>query len=225
MKKLFLGVVFVGALCTFSSCNKVKEAKDAVNKAKEAVEQAAEKAKPIDVNYRMFEDEAETKKVYDEIVAKLGEEAKIADKIRVSISRPSVEGTIKRAGDPDSYSITIDTQDPTNPKRIRETRFWSDRGWQPSQQMEVNVIGGNKESFRLENELFDFNNITFDIFKKVLADAYAKHKDTEKYEYQYIQGFTIDKKGFDVTIYGKLAANEQQKNNYYRADLTGKARR
>ncbi|MFV0468612.1 MAG: hypothetical protein ACK5MK_06765 [Dysgonomonas sp.] len=215
MKKLFLGALLLGALSTFTGCNKVKQAKDAIT-------QATDSAKPISVDYRMFENKEAAKKVYDDIVAKLGAEAKIADEIRIYISRPSVEGTIKRTGEADELNITLDTQDPSNPKRIRETRYWSDNGgWQASEQKEINVIGSNKESFKLEDELFDFSQVTFDTFFKVVSDAYAKYKDTEKFEYQYIQNITIKKNGFDVKIYGKLASNEQEKSNYYKADFQG----
>ncbi|MDH6355497.1 hypothetical protein M2132_001840 [Dysgonomonas sp. PH5-45] len=219
MRKVILGVVMLGAVFSFSSCNKLKE-------AKEAIEQAAESAKPIDVDYRMFENKEATKKVFDDIVAKLGEQAKVVDEIDISISRPSVEGTIKRAGEADRLSITIDTQDPTNLKRIRRTNYWSTSGgWQPSEQMEVNVITGNKENFKLEDSLFDFNQVTFDVLFKVITDAYAKYKDTEKYEYQYISRVEFDKGGIEVKIYGKLASNEQEKSNYYKADFKGNPRR
>ena len=219
MKKNFLklGTMFC-VLIVFTGCGQIQQAKEALD--------AAAKAK--DVNYRMFESQEETKVIFDEIVAKLGSEAKVTDEIKISISRRAHEGSIKKVGEADELNITIDTQDPSNPKRIRETRYWSDNGgWQPSQQMEVNVMGSSsaKESFRLEDELFDFNEkVNFETFFKVLTDAYAKYKDTEKYEYQYIKSININQRGYDVTIFGKLAANEQEKSNYYKANFSGKGK-
>lgn len=221
MKKLFLGMSAFCTMLLFTGCGQVEKAKEAVTNAVE------EATATRTVDYRMFENKEETQKVFDEVVVKLGDQAKVVDKIDIYIRRPAHEGTIKRAGEEDELNITIETQDPTNPKRIQQTRYWSDRGWQAPEQMEINVIGSSKakESFRLEDELFDFSEkVNFDTFFKVMSDAYAKHKDTAKYEYQYIRSIKIDKKGYDVTIYGRLAANEQEKNNYYRADFTGKGK-
>ena len=213
MKKIFLGVCTFCTLLLFSGCGQIQQAMENATKT---------------VDYRMFENKEETKKMFDEIVERMGDQAKVADEVKIYISRRSVEGSIKRAGEPDELNITIDVQDPSNPKRILETRYWSGNGgWQPSQQMEVTVTGSNaaKESFRLEDELFDFTEkVKFDIFFQVMNDAYAKYKDTVKYEYQYIQSVDIDEKGYDVTIYGKLAANEQEKKNYYKANFEGKGK-
>jgi hypothetical protein len=182
-----------------------------------------------EVDYKVLENKEETKKIFDEIVTKLGDEAKITDEIAIWISRPSVEGHIKKAGAPDNMSITVDTQDPSNPKRIKETRYWSDNGgWQPSQQMEVNVMGSSsdKENFRLEDELFDFNaTANFDTFFKVLTDAMAKYKDADKFAYQYIYGVKITQVGYEISVYGKLSANDQEKKQYYHADFSGKEKK
>lgn len=217
MRKLFLSVCIVAIGCVFSNCGKLSKAIDQISEITETKE----------VNYRMFENEEELKAMYDDIVTKLGEQATVVDEIRIYISRPSHEGSIKRQGKPDELNITIHTQDPSNPKRIRETRYWSNSGgWQPSEQREIQVMGSNAEKYKLEDDLFNFSEkVTFDIFKKVVQDAYEKHKDTEKYEMQYIKSIDIDKKGYDVTIYGKLASNEQEKKNYYKADFTGKSKR
>ena len=218
MKKLFLGVSTFCTLLLFSGCSQIQQAKDAINSAVEAA----------NVDYRMFENKEETKKIFDQIVEKMGDQTKVVDKVDIYIRRPSLEGSIKKADRADELNITLDVQDPSNPKRIRETRYWSDNGgWQPSQQMEVNVMGSSsaKEKFRLEDELFDFSEkVNFETFFQVLTDAYAKHKDTEKYEYQYIQSVKIDQKGYNVTIFGKLAANEQEKSNYYKANFAGKGK-
>ena len=220
MKRLFLGLLALSVLTTFSSCDKIKQAKD-------AIAQAAEGIKGVDVDYRMFENQEATKKMFDEIVAKMGEQAKVTDDVDFSISRRAHEGSIKRAGEPDELYITINTQDPKVATRIQQIKYWSNSGgWKAPEQMEVNVIGGNKETFRLEDELWDFNDkVQFDILYKVMTDAFAKYKDTEKYgDSQYIKRVAIKKRGYEVTIYGKLAANEQEKSNYYKADFTGKGK-
>jgi len=213
MKKLFLGACTFCTLLLFSGCGQIQKAMEDATRT---------------VDYRMFEDKEETKRVFDEIVERMGDQAKVTDEVKIYISRRSLEGSIKRAGEPDELNITIDVQDPSNLKRIRQTRYWSGSGgWQHPQQMEVTVTGSSaaKEAFRLEDELFDFTEkVDFDIFFQVMNDAYAKYKDTEKYEYQYIQSVNIDEKGYDVTIYGKLAANEQEKKHYYKANFAGKGK-
>lgn len=213
MRKLFLAVCVIAAGCMFTNCGKLSQAMEGLT--------------PKEVNYRMFENEEELKVMYDDIVEKLGEQAKVVDEIKIYISRPAHEGMIKRQGEADELNITIHTQDPSNLKRIRETRYWSDNGgWQPSEQREIQVMGSNADKYKLEDDLFDFSEkVTFEIFKQVIADAYAKYKDEEKYEMQYIKSIDIDKRGYDVTIYGKLASNEQEKKNYYKADFTGKSKK
>lgn len=213
MKKLLLSVCVLALGCVLTNCGKLT--------------QAVEGLTPKEVDYRMFENEQELKAMYDDIVDKLGDQIKVVDEIRILINRPAHEGTIKRQGKADNLSITIHTQDPSNPKRLRETRYWSDNGgWRTPEQVEIQVHGSNAEKYRLEDDLFDFSEkISFDVLKKVVNDAYEKYKDAEKYEMQYIQAIDIDERGYEVKIYGRLASNEQEKKNYYKADFSGKMRR
>jgi hypothetical protein len=213
MKKVFLSLCV--ALIAFSSCDKLKQSLEGVG--------------PITIDYKMFEDREATKKVFDDIVTHLGDQAKVTDEIKIYISRPAHEGTIKKPDKPDQLSIVLDVQHPENLKRIRETRYWSEYGgWQAPETMEVNVTGSSSaiENFRLEDELFDFSaNVNFDTFFQVLTDAFAKYKNEEKYSRQYIKHIDITENGYSVTIFGILSANDQGKSEYYKADFNGKARR
>ena len=46
--------------------------------------------------------------------------------------------------------------------------------------MEIDVIGVNAEEFRLEDELFDFKEVTAETIQKVVDDAWKKYKDDEE---------------------------------------------
>ncbi len=217
MKKILL---FLGVICTVVSCDKAKQA---VEKATEAASAATGETK---IDYQLFSNETESKKWYDAVVEKMGANAKICDEVKFYISRPSQEGMIKREGEPDYLSITIDYQDSVDKRRIEEISYSSTSGgWRAPEKREIQVMGGNAENFKLEDELFDFSQVTYDIFKKVLADAMAKYKDDAKYEYQYISSITINKAKIDVTVKGKLKSNAQEKSEYYYTDLKGNSKK
>ncbi len=212
MKKVLL---FLGVICTVVSCDKAKQA---VEKATEAASAVSGKEK---IDYQVLSNEAESKKWYDAIVEKIGANAKVCNEVRFSVSRPSMEGMIRREGQPDNLMITANYQDPADKRRIEEISYYSEMGWRGPEKKEIRVIGGNAENFKLEDKLFDFSEVTYDIFKKVSADAMAKYKDDAKYEYQYISSLDINKKEINVTVKGKLKSNAQEKSETYHADLKG----
>ena len=174
-KKIIAAGVLAASLLGLQSCDKAKE------KAQEAVSAAQETAKAASgkesIDYKLFSDPAQTQKWYDSVVEKLGENAKVTDEVRFHISRPSVEGMIKRKDDPDNLMISIVYQDNVDKRRVQEINYYSNHnGWEEPETKEINVIGPNADKFRLEDELFDFKEVTLETLKKVIDDAWKKHK-------------------------------------------------
>lgn len=218
MKKVFiLGVAFATVLGAVISCDKVKEAAS-------AVQTAAEGGKEID--YQFLSKPEEVKKWLDEVRAKAGEHAKVMDEVKFYINRPALEGTIKREGEKDFLYVDIVYQDPEDKRRVEEINYFGNTsGWTQPEKKEINVVGIGAENFRLEDELFDFNQVTDETINKVLQDAWAKYKDEAKYEYQYIKGLKIDIEGIEATIHGKLKANGVEKTEYYKTDFQGNSKK
>ena len=214
MKKLFICMLAVAAL---TSCDK---SKDSVNSSTESSAESSMKAGEID--YQFLSKPEEVKKWYDEIVNKAGSNAKVMDEVSFMISRPSSEGMIKREGEKDYLHLTIVYQDTADKRKVQEITFrGASGGWTQPETKDIQVFGPGSEDFSLEEELFDFNQVTLQTFNKVMADALKTFKDDAKYEYQYISNVTINNEGFDVTVKGKLKSNAQIKNETYRTDLQG----
>ena len=222
-KKIIAAGVLAASLLGLQSCDKAKEkAQEAVSAAQETAKAASEEES---IDYKLFSDPAQTQKWYDAVVEKLGENAKVTDEVRFHISRPSVEGMIKRKDDPDNLMISIVYQDNVDKRRVQEINYHSNNnGWEAPETKEINVIGPNADKFRLEDELFDFKEVTLETLKKVIDDAWKKHKDDEAFEYQYINDITIKQNEIEVSIKGKLKSNAQEKSNYYKTDFKGNAR-
>ena len=222
-KKFIAAGVLAASLLGLQSCDKAKEkAQEAVSTAQETAKAASEEES---IDYKLFSDPAQTQKWYDAVVEKLGENAKVTDEVRFHISRPSVEGMIKRKDDPDNLMISIVYQDNVDKRRVQEINYHSNNnGWEAPETKEINVIGPNADKFRLEDELFDFKEVTLETLKKVIDDAWKKHKDNEAFEYQYVNDITIKQNEIEVSIKGKLKSNAQEKSNYYKTDFKGNAR-
>ena len=222
-KKFIAAGVLAASLLGLQSCDKAKEkAQEAVSAAQETAKAASEEES---IDYKLFSDPAQTQKWYDAVVEKLGENAKVTDEVRFHISRPSVEGMIKRKDDPDNLMISIVYQDNVDKRRVQEINYHSNNnGWEAPETKEINVIGPNADKFRLEDELFDFKEVTLETLKKVIDDAWKKHKDDEAFEYQYVNDITIKQNEIEVSIKGKLKSNAQEKSNYYKTDFKGNAR-
>ena len=214
-KKIIAAGILAASLLGLQSCNKAKEA---VNAAKEAANEASGKEK---IDYKLFSDPAQTKKWYDAVVEKLGENAKVTDEIRFTVTKNS-DKVVKTDDDSDDLSLSIVYQDNVDKRRVQQINYSSSFGWREPQTMEIDVIGGNPEDFRLEDELFDFKNeITLETLQKVIDDAWKKYKDDEKFEYQYVYTIVIKKNLIDVSIKGKLKSNGQEKFGYYKTDFKG----
>ena len=214
-KKFIAAGILAALLLGLQSCDKAKEA---VNAAKEAANEASGKEK---VDYKLFSDPAQTKKWYDAVVEKLGENAKVTDEVRFIVTKNS-DKVVKTDDDSDDLSLSIVYQDNVDKRRVQQINYSSSFGWREPQTMEIDVIGGNPEDFRLEDELFDFKNeITLETLQKVIDDAWKKYKDDEKFEYQYVYTIAIKKNLIDVSIKGKLKSNGQEKFGYYKTDFKG----
>ena len=214
-KKFIAAGILAASLLGLQSCDKAKEA---VNAAKEAANEASGKEK---VDYKIFSDPAQTKKWYDAVVEKLGENAKVTDEVRFTVTKNS-DKVVKTDDGSDDLSLSIVYQDNVDKRRVQQINYSSSFGWREPQTMEIDVIGGNPEDFRLEDELFDFKNeITLETLQKVIDDAWKKYKDDEKFEYQYVYTIEIKKNLIDVSIKGKLKSNGQEKFGYYKTDFKG----
>ena len=216
-KKFIAAGILAASLLGLQSCNKAKEA---VNAAKEAANEASGKEK---VDYKLFSDPAQTKKWYDAVVEKLGKNTKVTDEVRFIITKNS-DKVVKTDDDSDDLSLSIVYQDNVDKRRVQQINYSSSFGWREPQTMEIDVIGVNPEEFRLEDELFDFKEVTLETLKKVIDDAWKKHKDDEAFEYQYVNDITIKQNEIEVSIKGKLKSNAQEKSNYYKTDFKGNAR-
>ena len=214
-KKFIAASILAASLLGLQSCNKAKEA---VNAAKEAANEASGKEK---IDYKLFSDPAQTKKWYDAVVEKLGENAKVTDEVRFTVTKNS-DKVVKTDDGSDDLSLSIVYQDNVDKRRVQQINYSSSFGWREPQTMEIDVIGGNPEDFRLEDELFDFKNeITLETLQKVIDDAWKKYKDDEKFEYQYVYTIVIKKNLIDVSVKGKLKSNGQEKFGYYKTDFKG----
>ena len=214
-KKFIAAGILAASLLGLQSCDKAKEA---VNAAKEAANEASGKEK---VDYKLFSDPAQTKKWYDAVVEKLGENAKVTDEVRFIVTKNS-DKVVKTDDGSDDLSLSIVYQDNVDKRRVQQINYSSSFGWREPQTMEIDVIGGNPEDFRLEDELFDFKNeITLETLQKVIDDAWKKYKDDEKFEYQYVYTIVIKKNLIDVSVKGKLKSNGQEKFGYYKTDFKG----
>ena len=214
-KKFIAAGILAASLLGLQSCDKAKEA---VNAAKEAANEASGKEK---VDYKLFSDPVQTKKWYDAVVEKLGENAKVTDEVRFIVTKNS-DKVVKTDDDSDDLSLSIVYQDNVDKRRVQQINYSSSLGWREPQTMEIDVIGVNPEDFRLEDELFDFKNeITLETLQKVIDDAWKKYKDDEKFEYQYVYTIAIKKNLIDVSIKGKLKSNGQEKFGYYKTDFKG----
>lgn len=203
MKKIFiLGVVLATALGMVTSCNEVKKT-------------------VTEVDYQVLSKPDEVKKWLDEIKAKAGENAKVMDEVKIYIDRPAVEGFVKKEGEKDEMHIVIVYQDPADKRRVEQIDYSSKYGWDRPEKKEIQVMGIGAENFKLEDQLFDFNQVSYQTINKVIQDAQAKHKDEAKYEYQYVRDVTITIEGIEVMIHGKLKANGVEKSEKYKANLQG----
>ena len=216
-KKFIAAGILAVSLLGLQSCNKAKEA---VNAAKEAANEASGKEK---IDYKLFSDPAQTKKWYDAVVEKLGKNTKVTDEVRFIITKNS-DKVVKTDDDSDDLSLSIVYQDNVDKRRVQQINYSSSFGWREPQTMEIDVIGVNAEEFRLEDELFNFKEVTAETIQKVVDDAWKKHKDDEAFEYQYVNDITIKQNEIEVSIKGKLKSNAQEKSNYYKTDFKGNAR-
>ena len=212
-KKFIAAGILAASLLGLQSCDKAKEA---VNAAKEAANEASGKEK---IDYKLFSDPAQTKKWYDAVVEKLGENAKVTDEVRFLVTKNSV--TVVKTDDLDELMVNIVYQDNEDKRRVQGISYSSNSGCKAPEVMEIDVIGGNPEDFRLEDELFDFKEVTAETIQKVVDDAWKKYKDDEKFEYQYVYTIEIKKNLIDVSIKGKLKSNGQEKFGYYKTDFKG----
>jgi len=159
---------------------------------------------PKVIDYRILEDEAALRKIYEEARKKMGDGIQFVEKLNISVDRPGERG---RSGD-DDLQIILQHIHPTNRNKLREVSLWASEGkWSSAQTLEIDLIGGDAESFRLEDYLMDLSGLTFERLFKIVQEACQKYK-SDKYSYQYVSIILIKDDKITVFLHGKLAANE-----------------
>ena len=208
MKKTccFLSVVIVAVL--LSSCGGVGGGNSGLPTSK--------------VDFQMFSNDEELTKVFNVVIEKLGDNIHYVDKVTMYISRPSKEGIIQREGSPDTFGLSITHLYEHDKRKLYEMSYNNESKWYSVGSRSVEVHGRvDKETFRLEDEMFDMSPLTPEMLCKIVKDAQTKFCDAEKYSFQYVKDIEIEYGIVEVTIYGKLAANDLEKSNYYKADMMG----
>jgi uncharacterized OsmC-like protein len=119
-----------------------------------------------------------------------------------------------------------DVQDPDNLKQLLRHQFLGEAGyWIDPQSVTVTVQGSDEEktNFRLEDSLFDFTgDVSVDMLNKVVQQAYAQdNAEPDRFTYRYVEEIRITIEGYDISVTGKLAANDQVINDYYDFDFKG----
>lgn len=174
---------------------------------------------PEKFDHKFLTDEAEVKKVVDEVFAKVGDSMSKLDKIDIWITRPSKEGTIKR-DKPDYAAITASFLNPNDPKKLFEYRYSSERGgWDNGESKSVRLVTGNAETFVLANEMYDASALTSDMVVAAVKEGWAKYKDEEKFSDQWVKGIIIKDGTIEVAVRGILAANDLEKSYYHKVKI------
>jgi DNA-binding protein YbaB len=176
------------------------------------------------VDPKVLENKEEVLKIYDAIMKSMGDQASKAHEVRIHIDNPADKG---RTGSSYLY-LTMDMQDPNKPKQLIRQMFHGELGyWMTPEEVTVQVRGrGNKEDFRLEDELFDFTKIDAEKLYNLIQTAYNLEKDDAgKYTYRYVQYVTIDMNGINIDVVGKLEANDQIISKCVYFDLDGKMKK
>lgn len=174
---------------------------------------------PEKFDYKLLTDEAEVKKIADEVIAKVGDNMSKLDKIDIWITRPSKEGSIKR-DKPDYAMITTSFLNPNDPKKLFEYRYSSERGgWDNGESKSVRLVTGNAESFVLADEMYDASAVTSDLIVSAVKEGWEKYKDEEKFSEQWVKGIIIKNGTIEVAVRGILAANDLEKSHYHKVKI------
>ena len=201
MNKLFC-VALVAVCVFFSSCGGTTNSDSKTNI-------------PKDIDYQILGNEEDLKNVYNVAIKKMGDDIRFVEKLDISISRPSERGN---NGD-DALQILIQQIHHTNRNKLVEYSYWSSQGkWDTPQTLTIDLVGGDEESFRLEDNLMDLSGLTFEKLNGIVQDAYKKHK-SDNYAYQYISSIWIENGEITIFVRGKLEANELIKYETYKVKL------
>lgn len=178
------------------------------------------------MDIHLLENPAEVKKVYDLVLAQMGDQARAIDDVDITVNDPT-EQTIQHADDVVNLWIRIDVLHPSNPNKLQRTFYHSQHGgWRSPETLDIDLRGysnAEKERFVLEETLWNFAERTsYETLQKVIDDAIARKADPEKLSKFYIHSIAIDEEGYRITIHAKLATNDQKVDEYYRYSLAGK---
>lgn len=173
---------------------------------------------PSKIDHKMFTDEAEVKKVATILLEKAGENISKLDKLEAHISRPSVEGVVKR-DKPDYISMEVTYLDPSNPKKLYENKFYDGKWTGESRAIQLIGGGSKAENFVLADQMYDASAVTADMITEAVKEAWEKYKDEEKYSDQWIRTFAVEKGVITVDIKGILSANDLEKTEYFKKKI------
>ncbi|MDR2894083.1 MAG: hypothetical protein LBU97_01310 [Alistipes sp.] len=171
---------------------------------------------------KAFENIEELRKIHSAILESMGDQSSKVDEVTFNIDNPADKGN---SGDAYLY-IMADMQDPGNPKQLLRQQFHGELGyWMAPQEVTVTVHGSDEEkaSFRLEESLFDFAALVSpETLHKVVMAAFAEgNTEPDEFTYRYVQYVGIDAEGYNVTVKGKLASNDQIIDDSYDFDFEG----
>ena len=170
------------------------------------------------VNPKILENKEEVQKIHDAIVKALGKQSSKTQEVTITIDNPADKG---KKGDAYLH-LMIDMQDPEKPKQLLRQQFHGELGyWMELQEVTIQVRGDDVENYRLEDELFDFTEITAGKLHSIFQTAYNQYADPAKYAYMYVSFVTIDIEEISVTVKGKLESNDQMITNNITFDWDG----
>ncbi|RRD01944.1 hypothetical protein [Prevotella sp. OH937_COT-195] len=209
MKKILSYSLILFTVLAVSSCGEL---------AKKAAKAAMGQTSGESVEFNVLTQPQELKKWYDKIAEKLGESSSVMDEISLNVNKLQ-----DNKGD---LLINLVYQSKEDKHNVVQLLYSSESiGWQVPITKGIDVVIGDAEDFKLEDELFDMKEIPYANLQKIVNAALEKYKDEAKYEYQYVEEITIKKNRVDVTISGKLKSNGLDKEKYYYTDFDGKENR
>lgn len=127
--------------------------------------------------------------------------------------------------------VSFKYQDPKDANSILGLTYYPGDGrWIGPEKMEITVMGGNAEEYRVANDVADIETVKFDLIPKVIQDA--KTHNQNDVDIKQIETVTVtcdenkaENTTFRVYAEGTLKANGVKKNVSYDADYQGLAQK
>lgn len=127
--------------------------------------------------------------------------------------------------------VSFKYQDPKDANGILGITYYPGEGrWVGPEKMEITVMGGNAEEYRVANDVADIETVKFDLIPKVIQDAKTKNQNEIDVKQIEFVSVTCDENKaentkFSVYANGTLKANGVKKSISYDADYQGLAQK